>query len=131
MADDPNEDKRWVPWSREKDAKAQLIAAVFGLLTAVVVSGTGYLRVDKFGLSDHLRSVKEERLITEAQIAAAIRKREQECVAVKAFFEERLDAIEKMDTMMNETMRSCQGNLQQINEKVDYFQRKYWENNAK
>ena len=64
-----NESKRWLPWTREKDTKAQLIAAVFGLLTAVVVSGTGYLRVDKFGLSDHLRSVETERFITNAELA--------------------------------------------------------------
>ena len=65
-----NESKRWLPWTREKDTKAQLIAAVFGLLTAVVVSGTGYLRVDKFGLSDHLRAVETERFITNADLAA-------------------------------------------------------------
>ena len=64
-----NEPKRWLPWTREKDTKAQLIAAVFGLLTAVVVSGTGYLRVDKFGLSDHLRSVETERFITNSDLA--------------------------------------------------------------
>ena len=64
-----NESKRWLPWTREKDTKAQLIAAIFGLLTAVVVSGTGYLRVDKFGLSDHLRSVETERFITNAELA--------------------------------------------------------------
>jgi len=127
MADDNDTQRRWVPWSRETDTKAKLYSAIAGLFLAVVTSGTGVLRVGKFTLSDHARSVKTEMLITEAQISAAIRGRELVCNATKEGIDKRFEAIERVDTVMHESIKTCKQLAAQINEKVDYFQRKYWE----
>ena len=115
MTDDSNS-KRWLPWTREKDTKAQLIAAIFGLLTAVVVSGTGYLRVDKFGLSDHIRSVETERLITRAEMNRAISDMKEECSETLGKIELRFDAIDRYDAETSSVGQTCREMLLQLRE---------------
>ena len=128
MADDPNEDKRWVPWSREADEKAKLYSAIAGLFLAVITSGSGVLRVGKFTLSDHLNSVKYERQVTEAQIADAIRKRKKDCEIVRSSIENRLDAIEQVDTVTVQTTKTCQEIAKDLSDRVRYLELHMWEN---
>ena len=128
MADDPNEDKRWVPWSREADEKAKLYSAIAGLFLAVITSGSGVLRVGKFTLSDHLNSVKYERQVTEAQIADAIRKREKDCEIVRSSIENRLDAIEQVDTVTVQKTKPCHDIDSYLRDRVRYLELHMWEN---
>ena len=128
MADDPNEDKRWVPWTREADEKAKLYSAIAGLFLAVITSGSGVLRVGKFTLSDHLNSVKYERQVTEAQIADAIRKRKKDCEIVRSSIENRLDAIEQVDTVTVQTTKTCQEIAKDLSDRVRYLELHMWEN---
>ena len=130
MGEDDNDKRRWVPWSREADQKAKYWGTVLGLVTAIVTSGTGVIRVGKFTLSDHINSVREERLITEAQIAAAIYKREAEFQVVQGALDDRLEKIEQDDVRMYEGVRECRDMIKKVDEKVDYFQRRYWERNS-
>ena len=122
------DDKRWVPWTREADEKAKLYSAIAGLFLAVITSGSGVLRVGKFTLSDHLNSVKYERQVTEAQIADAIRKRKKDCEIVRSSIENRLDAIEQVDTVTVQTTKTCQEIAKDLSDRVRYLELHMWEN---
>jgi len=125
MADDDR--RRWVPWSRETDEKAKLYSTIAGLFLAIVTSGTGVLRVGKYTADDASRSVRQERLITEAQIRAAIRERERECMSVRQGIEDRIDAIIVSDTLMSESLRACREIAAQTGERLNYIERKLWD----
>jgi len=128
---DNNGKRRWVPWSREADEKAKYWGTVLGLLSAVVAGGTGYLRVDKFGLSDYLTGVTHERLITNSSISKLKRELEVRCNKDKQEVFHRLALIEKADSVLIESVRIIRNDLAALNEKVDYFQRKYWESKTR
>ena len=112
MADE--RERRWLPWSREKDTKAQLIGSVLGLLTAVIVSGSGVLRVDRFGYSDFAREMKTARLEITAQISEATSSRRRECGDVHKGFEARFDAIVKLDESTFGGLKACRDNTAQL-----------------
>ena len=127
MADDPNEDKRrWVPWTREADEKAKLYSTIAGLFLAIVTSGTGVLRVGKYTAEDAAKSVRQERLITEAQIAAAIRDFEKDCQITKGEIEKRIDAIEQFDTVTSKSVEACQAIAKQYGERLNYIEHNIW-----
>ena len=53
-----NDDKRrYVPWSRETDKTAAIIAAILALLGGDILSSTGAVRVGKFTRSDFDREI--------------------------------------------------------------------------
>ena len=126
MADDPNEDKRWVPWSREADEKAKLYSTIAGLFLAIVTSGTGVLRVGKYTAEDAAKSVRQERLITESQIAAAIRDFEKDCQITKGEIEKRIDAVEQFDTVTSKSVGACQAIAKQYGERLNYIEHNIW-----
>ena len=123
---DDNNRRRWVPWTREADEKAKLYSAVAGLFIAVVTSGTGVLRVGKYTVEDAAKSVRQERLITEAQIASAIRAFEKDCEITKGLIENRLDAIEKHDAIISKSIEACQAIAKQMGERLNYHERELW-----
>ena len=123
---DDNNRRRWVPWTREADEKAKLYSAVAGLFLAVVTSGTGVLRVGKYTVEDAAKSVAKERLITEAQIASAIRAFEKDCEITKGLIENRLDAIEKHDAIISKSIEACQAIAKQMGERLNYYERELW-----
>ena len=123
---DDNNRRRWVPWTREADEKAKLYSAVAGLFLAVVTSGTGVLRVGKYTVEDAAKSVRQERLITEAQIAAAIRDFEKDCQITKGEIEKRIDAIEQFDTVTSKSVEACQAIAKQYGERLNYIERNIW-----
>ena len=124
---DDNNRRRWVPWTREADEKAKLYSTIAGLFLAIVTSGTGVLRVGKFTISDHNKSVRQERLITEAQIAAAIRAFEKDCQITKGAIENRIDAIEQLDAVTGKSVEACQAIAEQYGERLNYIERNLWD----
>lgn len=118
--------RRWVPWTREADEKAKLYSTIAGLFLAIVTSGTGVLRVGKYTAQDAAKSVREERLITEAQIAAAIRDFEKDCQITKGEIEKRIDAIEQFDTVTSKSIEACQAITKQYGERLNYIERNIW-----
>jgi hypothetical protein len=125
---DDNNRRRWVPWTREADEKAKLYSTIAGLFLAVITSGTGVLRVGKYTAEDAAKSVKQERLITEAQIAAAIRAFEKDCQITKGEIEKRIDSIERVDTITSKSVEACQTMAKQYGERLNYIERNIWGN---
>ena len=121
-----NNRRRWVPWTREADEKAKLYSTIAGLFLAIVTSGTGVLRVGKYTAEDAAKSVRQERLITEAQIAAAIRDFEKDCQFTKGEIEKRIDAIEQVDTITVKSIEACQAIAKQYGERLNYIERNIW-----
>ena len=121
-----NNRRRWVPWTREADEKAKLYSTIAGLFLAIVTSGTGVLRVGKYTAQDAAKSVRQERLITEAQIAAAIRDFEKDCQITKGEIEKRIDSIERVDTITSKSVESCQTIAKQYGERLNYIERNIW-----
>ena len=118
--------RRWVPWTREADEKAKLYSTIAGLFLAIVTSGTGVLRVGKYTSEDAAKSVRQERLITESQIAAAIRDFEKDCQITKGEIERRIDAIEQFDTITSKSVEACQAMAKQYGERLNYIERNIW-----
>ena len=116
MSDDS--ERRWIPWTREKDQKAKLYSAVAGVFLAILGSSSGVLRVDKFGLSDHLRSVKYEREVTKGQIASAISKRRTECAVIRGSIEKRMDLVDRADANTAGGLKACRNNYTQLHHDV-------------
>lgn len=116
MADD--NERRWLPWSREADAKAKLYGSIAGVFLAILGSSSGVLRVDKFGLSDHLRSAKYEREVTNGQIAAAISKRRTECAVIRGSIEKRMDLVDMADANTAGGLKACRDNYTQLHHDV-------------
>ena len=121
-----NNRRRWVPWTREADEKAKLYSTIAGLFLAIVTSGTGVLRVGKYTAEDAAKSVRQERLITEAQIAAAIRDFEKDCQITKGEIEKRIDAIGQFDTVTSKSVEACQAIAKQYGERLNYIERNIW-----
>ena len=121
-----NNRRRWVPWTREADEKAKLYSTIAGLFLAVITSGTGVLRVGKYTADDAAKSVRQERLITEAQIALAIRNFEKDCEVTKGEIERRIDAIEQIDTVTSKSVEACQDIAKQFGERLNYIERNMW-----
>ena len=121
-----NNRRRWLPWTREADEKAKLYSTIAGLFLAVITSGTGVLRVGKYTVDDAERSVRHERLITEAQIALAIRNFEKDCEVTKGEIERRIDAIEQFDTVTSKSVEACQDIAKQFGERLNYIERNMW-----
>ena len=118
--------RRWLPWTREADEKAKLYSTIAGLFLAIVTSGTGVLRVGKYTAEDAAKSVRQERLITEAQIAAAIRDFEKDCQITKGEIEKRIDEIEQFDTVTSKSVEACQAITKQYGERLNYIERNIW-----
>ena len=80
------------------EAKDKIIVGmVLGIIGVGGVSGSGVFRIGKFTSEDGLR------------------------------MERRIDAIERStsEAMLND--KTCMARVNRLEEKVDYFQRKYWE----
>jgi len=106
MVDEEPPRRKWIPWTRETDEKAKLWGTILGILGVVVASGSGVLRVDRFGYSDFEKRISLERAITESKIAEAVHEREQECIELRSEMQYKLKGIEQFDAVLNESLKA-------------------------